>query len=187
MLQETQLIIFAGHSCKYMHCICFQNIIFWKHLFEDYKNERKRKSLWGSRAGQHVSYAVVTSWENTFQVEWSLFEQKCLCGKMWTWIELKPDLMYSSWRCVKKEKKIFSHFESSAPLLSPTVLPAGPADRLLQLCLTLIGCFSSFLTGFGQCVSYFTPDVSVSTFCHVRVGCLPVSQWIRKTAQDQWD
>lgn len=86
----------------------------------------------------------------------------------------------------KKRKKIFSHFES-APLLSPTVLPAGPADRLLQLCLTLIGCFSSFLTGFGQCVSYFTPDVSVSTFCRVRVGCLPVSQRIRKTAQDQWD
>lgn len=29
MLQEKQLIICAGHSCKYMHCICFQNIIFW--------------------------------------------------------------------------------------------------------------------------------------------------------------
>lgn len=153
MLQEKQLIIFAGHSCKYMHCICFQNIIFWKHLFEDSKNERKRKSLWGSRAGQHVSYAVVTSWENTFQVKWSLFEQKCLCGKMWTWIELKPDLMYSSWRCVKKEK-------TSAIL-----------NLLLLFCL-LQCCQPGLQTDFSSCASLWLAVSVVSSLglvnvCHI--------------------
>lgn len=35
-------------------------------------------------------------------------------------------------------------------------LPAGPADRFLQMCFALIGCLNSFLTGLAHHVSYFS-------------------------------
>lgn len=44
----------------------------------------------------------VRTWQSLFLYSW----KKCLCGKIWAWIELKPNLIYSSWRCVKKEKNL---------------------------------------------------------------------------------
>lgn len=56
----------------------------------------------------------------------------------------------------------FSHFKwstsRSSTRRSPTVPPAGPADRFLQMCCAAIGCLSCFLTGLSHRVSYFSYD-----------------------------
>lgn len=68
--------------------------------------------------------------------------------------QITPDYIYSS----LDPKDFFNHSailnltSSSSPLLSPIALPAGPADRFLQMCYTPIGCF---LTGLSLWVSYF--------------------------------
>lgn len=87
----------------------------------------------------------------------------------------------------KSPSAILNPTSCSSPLLSPIVLPAGPADRFLQMCCAPIGCLSCFLTGLSHCVSYFHSDAEANAkdygwtgLSHVRGGCPPVSQLVRK-------
>lgn len=54
-------------------------------------------------------------------------------------------------------------------------LPAGPADRFLQMCFALIGCLNCFLTGLSHHVSYFSLMMLNKAYMYLYIRCVHLS------------